>query len=195
MNINQVKELRNRLSIPLNIAMDLIKEYDDISICENEFHRNNINTICRLAECSEKKAKKYYEIFQFDIDKSIQKINEQLVVLAVLPNEKIDKIGFSLWAENESIIKYKTSRDRNIFIQTKDFDIVVETFKSVVSSNNYFDSCGRNYFDNEASRIALEKIARIKTKDVNTELFLRQLIKWFNDKLRYADYIVISGNL
>jgi hypothetical protein len=44
-------------------------------------------------------------------------------------------------------------------------------------------------------RKIVEKIARIETNDPNVESFLRELIKWFNSKLRYAHHIVIYGNL
>ncbi|SHF59835.1 hypothetical protein SAMN05444344_0712 [Tenacibaculum mesophilum] len=200
----KIKELRNRLSIPMDLAKELIINNDgDLLTCEQEFHRNNINSICRLAECNETIAKKYYRICGFDIEKSINKIHEQLFYLTVTPNEPIDKIGFILWAENESLDKYITLRDKSLFIQTKDFEYVIDAFKSVfplTNSNtretqNCFNIVSGNFFDNKTSRIIVGRIATIKTKDPNVEMFLRDLIKWFNTQLRYADEIVVYGNL
>ncbi|MGH1386005.1 hypothetical protein [Kordia sp.] len=203
-DIQKVKELRERLSIPLNTAMELIQENNsDLSRCEQEFHRHNINTICRLTQCNEEIAKKYYRICKFSIEKAIKKINEQLFFLTATPNEPIDKIGFILWAENDSINKYiNAGNEKSLFIQAKDFDYVINVFKSVYPlKNEYgeiengFDILSNNYFDNKTGRIIVEHMSKIKTKDKNVELFLRDLIKWFRAKLRYADYIVVYGNL
>ncbi|WP_298508080.1 hypothetical protein [uncultured Kordia sp.] len=200
--IQKIKELRDRLSIPLNAAIEFINEYNgDIALCEQEFHRNNINTICRLAECDEETAEKYYRICKFSIEKAIKKINEKLFFLTATPNQPIHKIGFILWAENDSLDKYRTN-DKSLFIQAKDFDYIIDVFKSVypIKDNrgeieHSFDILSNNYFDNKTGRIIVDRMSKIKTKDEGVELFLRNVIKWFKSKLRYADYIVIYGNL
>lgn len=203
-DFQKIKKLRERLSIPLHLAKELIIENDgDLLICEQEFHRNNINTICRLAECNETIAEKYYRICGFDIEKSITKIHEQLFYLTATPNEPVDKIGFILWVENESLDQYVTSRDKSLFIQTKDFEYVIDAFKSVFpltdsdtgETQRCFDTVGHNFFDNKTSRIIVDEMAKIRAKDPNVEMFLRDLIKWFNTRLRYADEIVMYGNL
>ena len=204
LEFHKIKELRERLSIPLYLAKELINENNgDLWICEQEFHKDNINIICRRAECNETIAEKYYRICEFDIEKSIKKIHEQLFYLTTTPAEPIDKIGFILRAENENLNKYLTSRDKSLFIQTKDFEYVIEAFKSVFplkdtdgnELQSSFDIVSNNIFDNKTSRVIVKKIAEIKTKDPNVELFLRDLIKWFNTQLRYADDIVVYGNL
>ena len=120
---SKIKELRERLSIPIALARELINDnHGDLKACEQEFHNNNINTICRLAECDEARAQKYYKICEFDIEKSVNKIHEQLFYLTVTPEGRIDKIGFILWAENKSLDKYVRSRDKSLFIQTSDFE-------------------------------------------------------------------------
>ena len=181
----------------------IIENDGDLLACEQEFHRNNINTICRLAECNEIIAEKYYRICEFDIEKSIKKIHEQLFYLTINPNESIDKIGFILTAENEILDKYETSRDKSLFIQSKDFEYVIDAFESVFPLTDsetgeiqeFFDIVSDNFFDNKTSRIIVDKMAKIKTKDPNLESFLRDLIKWFNIQLRYADDIIVYGDL
>lgn len=203
-DFQNMKKLRDRLSIPLDLAKELIIENDgDLLTCEQEFHRNNINTICRLADCDEIIAKKYYKIYEFDIEKSIKKIHEQLFYLTVNPNEPIDNIGFILTAENESLDKYVTPRDKSLFIQSKDFEYVIDAFKSVFpltdsetgEMQECFDIVSDNFFNNKTSRIIVNKMAEFKTKDPNVESFLRNLIKWLNIQLRYADNIIVYGNL
>lgn len=190
----KIKELREKITIPVHVAKKLLAENNnDVELSVQEFHRNNINTICRLAECNETIAEKYYHISKYDIEKTIKKIHERLIYLTATPNETIDKIGFIIWAENESLEKYATSLDRSIFIQTKDFEYVIDIFES--SDPETFDITGHNRFDNKTMRKIVEQIARLKVKTSHEELFLRDLIKWFNSRLRYADEIVVFGNL
>lgn len=115
----------------------------------------------------------------------------------------MDKIGFILWAENDKLKEYATSRDRSLFIHTKDFEYVIDAFKSVFPLKDpnrdemqcCFDLVGHNTFNNKTSRTIVRQMAKIKTQDPNIESFLRDLIKWFNDRLRYADDIIVYGNL
>ena len=207
MDVEKVKILRQKLSIPLSAAIKLIKENNgDVSACEKEFHNSNIMAICRLAECDESIANKFYYIFKYDVQKAIKKIDERLVCITTNePNETVDKIGFILWAENESLNKYITSKAGSIFIQTKDFNYVINEFKSVFPLkrpykdveiiDESFDIYGYNSFDNQTCRGIVSQIARIKTDDPKVEKFLRDLIKWFNVKLRFADSIAVFGNL
>lgn len=80
---------------------------------------------------------------------------------------------------------------------------VIEAFKSVFPLKDsdtgeiqkHFDVIGNNFFDNNTSRVIMKRIAVIKTKDPNVESFLRDLIQWLNIQLRYADDLVVYGNL
>ena len=200
----KIKQLRERLSISVTEAKALIEDNNgNILAAEKEFHKHNINTICRLAECDDTEAKKYYELYKFDIEKAVKKITGKLTFLTTTSSQSLEKIGFVLWAENDKLDAYETLYDKSIFIPSKDFDYVIAIFKSVYplyyedtdETANSFDIKGKNFFDNKTCRILIEKMSKIKTSDHNVELFLRELIKWFNSKIRYAEYIVVYGNL
>jgi DNA-directed RNA polymerase subunit F len=193
MDSQNIKILRNKISVPLNVAKKLLSENNnDIELSVQKFHKNNINTICRLAECDDTIAEKYYLVCKYDIEKTIKKIHEQLFYLTATPNQPIDKIGFIIWAENDSLNDYATSRDKSLFIQTKDFEYIMDIIREY---RKEFDTTGFNKFDNQTMRKIVEQIARIATNDSEVESFLRALIKWFNSKLRYAHNIIIYGNL
>ncbi len=207
MDIEKVKILKKKLSIPLTVAIQLLKENEgDLSACEKAFHYNNINTICRLAECDERVAQKYYHIMKQDVEKAIEKINQRLVCITTKePHETVNKIGFILWAENEHLTQYITSKAESVFIPTEDFQYVIKEFRAVFPVKrpfkdreiieHHFDICGHNFFDNQTCRTIVERIARISNRDPKVERFLRELIQWFNVKLRFANYIMVYGNL
>jgi hypothetical protein len=203
MEIQKIIELRKRLPISLTEAKELLAETDDLVVCEQIYHQNNIKTIQRITQCEEVTANKFYTITKFDVEKAIQKIHEQLVFFTATPNEPLEKIGYVLWEENKGLDHYITSRDKTLFIQSKDFEIVLPIFESVFPLKNplndevqiAFDSVSNNLFDNKTCKDIVQKIAKLKTNDPNVELFLRNLIYWFQTRLRYAEYIVVSGNL
>ena len=58
-----------------------------------------------------------------------------------------------------------------------------------------FDVCGHNYFDKNTCRIIIKKIEQTKTNELKVTKFKNELIEWLNDKLIYADYIAVYGNL
>lgn len=192
-NIN-IKQLRNEIAIPLHAAKKLLeKNNNDVKLSIQEFHRNNINTICRIAECDDKTARKYYHICKQDEEKAIKRIQERLLYLTATPNQPIHKIGFILWAENTELEKYASPSDKSLFLQTKDFEYIIDIFKS--NSKEAFDPTSHNRFNNETMRKIIEQIARLNVETDDEELFLRDIIKWFNSRLRFADEIVVYGNL
>jgi hypothetical protein len=203
MNNEKIKILREKIPVPLNMALELLKKNNyDIESCEQEFHDNNIITICDKAECDYEVAKDNYEICNYDIIKAVERINQKQVIIAT-GNATYSKIGFILWPENANGEFYKTDKRNDIFIQTEDFDIVLEKFQSDFplknslnnTIENEFDVLGHNFFDNKTIRDIVEKISLIETDDQNMKDFLAEIIIWLNDKLTYADYIVVCGNL
>lgn len=198
-----VKILRSKISIPLAKAIQLLKKNNnDVALSEQDFHNENIIEICEKTECEEEIAKKEYQICNRDVIKAIESINKKPVVIAT-GNNPVSKIGFILWPENAKGEFYKTEKRNDAFISAEDFDIVLKAFNSVFPlkdlDNNVeqetFDITGNNFFDNNVCKQILEKINKIESDDEKVKMFLKQIINWLNDKLFYADYIVVYGNL
>lgn len=143
-------------------------------------------------------------LFKFDVCKSIEKINQRQVIITTGKdtNHK-NKIGFILWPENSKGEFYKTDKRNDAFISTYDFNYIMDEFKSVFPLKNpwnniiekSFDACGHNFFDNKTCRQIIERISNINHNDEKVQQFLKEVIAWFNDKLEYADYITVYGNL
>ena len=203
MNHENVKLLRSRISIPLNVALQLLKKNNnDVELCEKEFHDNNIHTICIRTECDYETAKENYKICNWDIMEAVERINQKQVTLSTGKTTDF-KIGFILWPENAAGEAYKTEKRNDAFIPAEDFDLILKEFQSVFPLRNpwndlvedEFDIMGSNFFDNKTCREIVEKINQIKNEDEKVQTFLTELIIWLNDKLVYADYIVVYGNL
>lgn len=203
MNNESIKILRSKISIPLNKAIELLKKNNnDVALSEKDFHNENIIEICKITDCDEETARKEYQICNFDVIKTVERINQKLVVIGTgkFPDSKI---GFILWPENENGEFYKTAKRNDVFISEEDFDLVLEIFESVFPLQNpwnneierEFDRLSNNFFDKKTSKIILEKLKTIKGEDEQEKTFVLELIKWFNDKLTYAHYITVYGNL
>lgn len=203
MDNEKIKILRSRIAVPLNVAIELLKKNNnDVLLCEQEFHDINIQTISQKAECDYKTANESYALCNYDVVKAIERINQKQVIIATGYTTD-SKIGFVLWPENAVGEFYKTTKRNDVFIHTEDFDIILKEFQSVFPLKNpwnndiedEFDPVGNNFFDNKTCRIIIEKISHIKNDDEKVQFFLKEVTNWLNDKLTYADYIVVYGNL
>lgn len=205
MDSEKLKILRSRIAIPLDIAINLLKENNgNIEDSEQEFHYNNIKEISILAECDFETARESYNFCKYDTAKAVEKINSKQVIITTRENPTPrNEIGFILWPENKAGENYKTKKRNDAFIPTADFDYVIDAFRSVFPLENpwnknieeYFDVCGHNYFDKNTCRIIIKKIKQTKTNELKVTKFKNELIEWLNDKLTYADYLAIYGNL
>ena len=104
-----------------------------------------------------------------------------------------NEIGFTLYTEKENGDTYKI--DDCIFIPTDDFDYILKEVKQVFTMDNTFDLCFENYINKKDAQKLLAKIKHIQTNNTSVKSFLAKVIKWFEDALKYAQIIVISGNL
>jgi hypothetical protein len=206
MDSEKIKMLRNRITIPLDIGIKLLKENNgDIDSSEKEFHNNNIIEISVLAECDFDTARDNYDFCKYNTMKAVEKINSKQVIITTRENPTPrNEIGFILWPKNKDGENYKTKKRNDAFIPTADFNYVINEFTSVFPLENpwnkniekyFFEVCGQNYFDNETCKKIVEKIKQTKTNELKVTKFKNELIEWLSDKLIYADYIAVYGNL
>lgn len=203
MDNEKLKILRSKISIPLNVAVELLRENNgDIALCEREFHNDNIQIISMKTECDYDIAKKNYELCNYDVTKAVERINQKPIIITTGKTTD-SKIGFILWPENGEGEFYKTAKRNDVFIPTEDFDLILKEFQSVFPLQNpwndiiedEFDKTGDNFFDNKTIRLIIEKIKLIEKVNEREKAFLMEVINWLNDKLVYAEYIVVYGNL
>lgn len=205
MDREKIRILRNTIAIPLDIAIQLLeKNNGDIDASKQEFHNDNIREISMVAECDLDMARENYNICKYDKTKAIERINARSVIITTRENPTPrNEIGFILWPEDKNGENYKTTKRNDAFIPTTDFDYVINEFKAVFPLENpwnkyiedRFDICGHNYFDKKTCETIIEKIKQTKTDDAKITKFKNDLIEWLNDKLVYADYITVYGNL
>lgn len=205
MELENIKILRNRLSIPLTTAIGLLKKHHgDLSACEQDFHHENITKIAEATGCDEDTAAKSYKTFSFDVTKAINDIHARPVFIAT--KEKLtheDKIGFVLWPEKVNGEVYRSVKRNDVFIPAGDFEYILQAFASVFPlphprhhrTEVAFDKCGHNFFDNKTGKLILGKIQDIHSDDPKIGLFLKEVKQWLRDQLEYADMIVVFGTL
>lgn len=205
MNSEKIKMLRNKIAIPLETAIKLLKQNNgDIEASEQEFHNNHIKAISLLAECDFETARESYIFCKYDKEKAVEKINSKQIIITTRENPTPrNEIGFIVYPLNKDREYYKTKKRNDAFIPTADFDYVINEFRSVFPLENpwnkdiekYFDVCGHNYFDNKTCLRIIEKINQTDQGIPRVQKFKKELIEWFQDKLKYAEYIIVYGNL
>ncbi|WP_445722849.1 hypothetical protein [Flavobacterium sp.] len=205
MDAEKIKDLRSKISIPLDVAIQLLKKNNgNVFNSELEFHNNTIVEISEITACDLELAREYYNLYNHDRIKVIEKLNSKQTIITTKENlVPRNEIGFVLWPENKKGENYRTAKRNDAFIPSADFEYVINEFKSVFPLENswdktveeYFDICGNNYFDKETCKIIINKIRHTKTDELKVAKFKNELIDWLNDKLLYADCIVVYGNL
>lgn len=195
MESQKLKSLRTKIPISLKEAIELLKKNNgNIEACEEEFHNKRIVEICKIAECDNDKAKRFYEKFNFNKEKAIKEINNEQKILTI-GNQKIAKnaIGFVLWFEDDNGEQFKTKKRNDIFIPTEDFDYIKEEFASNCSEN--FDITFNNYFNRNECKLILEALEKKNRINQNQDKFLNDLKHWINENLKFVDTLVVYGNL
>ncbi len=101
--------------------------------------------------------------------------------------------GFILWFEDEHGEEYKVEKRNDVFIPTEDFDFVKNVFEG--NHQGSFDIRGNNYFNRAECELIVEAINRMKADDENQNKFLCGLSEWINGNLKFAETLVVYGNL
>jgi hypothetical protein len=188
----------------LEIAINLLKKNNgNILACEQEFHNDNIKEICITAECNKETARESYNSCNYNKTKAIEKINlKQVIITTRESSKRRNEIGYIIWPENKDGENYKTKKRNDAFIPSDDFEFKINEFKSVYPIKNpwksiekSFDVCGHNYFNKVTCKFIINKISERNNDEVKIKKFKDEIINWLNDKLDYADYIVVYGNL
>jgi len=196
MTLDNLKILREKITIPLAVAIQLLKQHNgDIDLCIQEFHQSNILEIVNQTDCDKSIAQTYYQKNQYDIDKAIHEINNLQVIITTRDNPTPkNEIGFIFWPEKENGEYYKTVKRNDAFIPTSDFDYVKDIFSNACEEEP-FDSCGHNYYNKKAINQIIQNISNLPTMNSTLERFKAELIKWLEDKRNYAYCLVVYGNL
>lgn len=206
MNKENIKLLQEKISISVQEANQLLEKHqDDIQASVQAFHHHNIQELCAITSCDLDTATESYYFSNFDMKKAIKVIHYKPIIISTAANSNSKTgIGFIIWPEDEDGEIYTTNKRNDIFIPTDDFNYLIQAFKSVFPLvNNWnqtiedqFDPCGNNYFDNKISKIIVENIRQsISTNNLTIATFQKEVIAWLEERLTYADYIVVYGNL
>lgn len=84
--ISKAKELRKIIPIPINEALVLLKRNrGDLTVCVEQFKDESIQIICKTTGCDKDMASLYYNRENFDLNRSISMIQEDLYDLNYQP--------------------------------------------------------------------------------------------------------------
>lgn len=205
MDNENIKILRSKIAMPLDIAIKLLKENNsDVDASIIAFHSYNITEISVATDCDIETAKAVYYSLDFDVTKAIKKINSLPVFITTRENPRpANEIGFVLYPVSKNGEFYKTEKRNDVFIPAADFDHIIDAFKSVFPLKNpwneqiadQFDICSDNFFDVKTCRGIVDIISNSQTDNPTVLKFKNEVVHWMNERLKYADFINVFGNL
>lgn len=205
MDNSSITTLRKRIAIPVSTAVQLLRAHGgDIDACVVAYQQAQLTEICARADCDLATAQDSYAACQGDKTKAIARILARPVVLTMRdrPGPR-NEVGYVLWPETGSGELYKTAFRNDAFIPSADFAILLDAFRSVYPLPSrsgdqveaQFDHCGHNYFDRDTALRIVDRIVQAPAGDTVEQGFRKEVVAWLRDKLAYADYLVVYGNL
>ena len=130
---NKIKELRSLIPIPLSEAMILLKENNfEVQKCADIFKEQSINYIISQTNCSKEVAKTKYITNEYDINRAISSIREDICDASYKPIEGVTReklLRVREWFNIEKSEDFPTS------MQYKNINTVVETLLLIPSLN------------------------------------------------------------
>lgn len=205
MDMQQIIALRKRVPIPSAAAVRLLKEHaGDLDACAAAWHATQVQAICDATGCDKETAEESYEVCHQDLEKAIVRILARPIILTTRsePGPK-NEIGYVLWPENADGQPYKSISRNDAFIPAADFEWVIAAFRAAYpipsrhgrGVETAFDVCGHNHFDRDTMQRITARILEAPAADPVVARFRVALVAWIQDKLTYADYLVVYGNL
>ena len=205
--LEKVKELRNRISIPMKKAIELLKKNNgDILLCETEFRNMNIAEICDRTMCGEELVRKTYKECGFDTEKTIVCLSSRGRTISTRNiNERTPKreIGYSLSPSRYGEKWWLTPASECVFISADDFDYIYDIVNSIfpitdpeTQEKSYsIYPCGDNRISKKAWETIIDKLETKHFEEQKVDKFVKDVICWVKEKLENADEIVLDGNL
>lgn len=127
--INKVKELRQQVPIPMNEALQLLKENEgDVEQCVYLYKAKSIACIREQTGCDEAMANKFYEAEKLDINRSISFIRDEIYDQNYQPIDGVtkDTIRAALqW------VKLVQSKELGYSLDFNQFATVVRTMSAI----------------------------------------------------------------
>lgn len=211
LNHQKINELRSKINIPLAKAIQLLKHTDNsIPKAIALFHQGNLAEICNRTECDFNRANELYMLFNYDMEKVINKIKqdnqhqETLKRIITIRDDKIRhrEIGFDFYGEDENCNPY-SQVDNFTFIPDADFSYIIKEFKKVFpiydywsqSEQDQFEICWHNTFDKPTCQKISQNIRNLKHDDPKVLQFFQDISNWLDERLTYAHHIVVEGNI
>ncbi len=209
MDREQLKKLRQRIDIPLQDAIRLLKqENGNIDAAIHLYRQQCIELIVEKLKCSPQSAQSYYVHYGLQFDKMLMSRQRRVAPLVVLSADiehpAYPHIGFDIWAEDENFNEVKSQPERRYFMYLDEFNQVLDIFNSVypqihprsLQLEHQFDACFDNYFDHVTlHKIILQLQQRALQPDVKQQIFITQLVECLEQKMQLGCYVVLDGNL
>lgn len=196
-----IQHLKRQTNCSTQEAFSLLKQ------CNNEvekaimyYHERNIQSIMQKTACDEQLANKYYQFFQQNKEKTIEKIqelqNHEVFIHKIITTREDKRSyhepGFEIYIKSESEKYWYDNVEDYIFIPMKDVWLIEPIFSKYCDD---FDYTFYNRFNHQAILGVIDELSSIENKEQQEMQFYQEVIEWLKQKSTPDNIIEIYGNI
>lgn len=200
-NFSQIQTLKSKIDCSTKDALALLKNSNnDIEKAIDLYHQKNIQAIIEKTHCDDNLAHKYYQFFQYNPQKAIEKIQElqyhdvfiHKIITTRDDKHRYREAGFEIYIKSKDKDYWYDSAEDHIFISMKDVWLIEPIFSKYCDD---FDYTFYNRYNHQAILAVIDDLALLQDDDKTVMDFYQEVIDWLKQKSKPDNIIEIYGNI
>lgn len=200
-NFSQIQTLKTKINCSTKDALTLLKNSNnDIEKAIDLYHQQNIQAIIAKTHCDDNLAHKYYQFFQHNPQKAIEKIQElqyhdvfiHKIITTRDDKHRYREAGFEIYIKSKDKDYWYDSVEDHIFIPMKDVWLIEPIFSKHCDD---FDYTFYNRYNHQAILAVIDDLTLLKDDDKTVMAFYQEVIDWLKQKSKPDNMIEIYGNI
>lgn len=199
-NFSQIQILKAKINCSTKDALALLKNSNnDIEKAIDLYHQQNIQAIIEKTNCDDDLAYKYYQFFQNNQQKAIQKIQElqchdvfiHKIITTRDDKRRYREAGFEIYIKSE-LRDWRSHLEDYVFIPAEDAWLINPVFAKHCDD---FDPYFTNHINHQIILAVIDELSLLKDDDKTVMAFYQEVIDWLKQKSKPDNIIEIYGNI
>lgn len=199
-NFSQIQTLKTKIDCSTKDALALLKNSNnDIEKAIDLYHQQNIQAIIEKTNCDDDLAHKYYQFFQHNPQKAIEKIQElqyhdvfiHKIITTRDDKRRYREAGFEIYIKSE-LRDWRSHLEDYVFIPAEDAWLINPVFAKHCDD---FDPYFTNHINHQIILAVIDELSLLKDDDKTVMAFYQEVIDWLKQKSKPDNIIEIYGNI